>query len=345
MSRPPIFRTWSIRPLLLPLVPVYRLALAARELRLRAGLEPVRRLHWPVVSIGSLSAGGAGKTPLTIALTNLLIRNGFHVDVLSRGYGRQSREPARVNPAGSAEEFGDEPLLIARAANVPVYVAAQRYRAGLLAEEAEPAHDRARAPHVHLLDDGFQHRQLARDFDILLIDLKDWHDRVLPAGNLREPLSAIRRATVIAIPADAPDLEAHLKAFGWSGPIWRLRRAMEIRAVTGPIAAFCGIARPAQFFRGLESAGLPLVVRAIFPDHHRYSARDLDHLLSSARAAGATALITTEKDHVRLGNLSSALTAHLPLHTASLRVEIEDEPAVSKWLKERLSSASTPRPV
>jgi len=340
MSRPSL-----PRPLLIPLIPAYRLALAARNLRLRTGLETARHLRWPVVSIGSLSAGGAGKTPLTIALANLLIRNGFHVDVLSRGYGRLSREPARVDPGGTAEEFGDEPLLIARAANLPVYVAAQRYQAGLLAEEAQPEHQHTGAPRVHLLDDGFQHRQLARDIDILLVNLQDWHGRLLPAGNLREPLSAIRRASVIAIPADEPDLAADLKARKWTGPIWRLRRSMEIPVITGPVTAFCGIARPDQFFRGLESAGLRVVARVAFSDHHRYSAGDIDRLLSSARAAHATALITTEKDQVRLGKLSSALTAQFPLLTAALRIEIEDEPAVARWVNERLSSPSAPRPV
>ncbi|MDR3737753.1 MAG: tetraacyldisaccharide 4'-kinase, partial [Terracidiphilus sp.] len=124
------------RPLLFPLVPLYRFALALRELRLGTSLEPVRRLRFPVVSIGSLSAGGSGKTPLTIALAQTLTRRGLRVDVLSRGYGRQSKAAARVDHNGTAAEFGDEPLLIARAAGVPVYVAAQRYQAGLLAEAA-----------------------------------------------------------------------------------------------------------------------------------------------------------------------------------------------------------------
>ena len=123
-----------VRRLLFPLIPLYRLALAFRELRLLVGLEPVRRLRFPVVSIGNLSTGGAGKTPLTIALAKALKRRGLRVDVLSRGYGRQSLLAARVQPGGSAEEFGDEPLLIAREAKIPVYVAPRRYEAGLLAE-------------------------------------------------------------------------------------------------------------------------------------------------------------------------------------------------------------------
>jgi tetraacyldisaccharide 4'-kinase len=329
----------SARRLLLPLVPLYRLALALRELRLRSGLEPARRLGFPVISIGNLSTGGSGKTPLTIALARALTCRGLHVDVLSRGYGRQSQLPARVDLAGTAADFGDEPLLIAREAAVPVYVAAQRYQAGLLAEsEVSPT-----SPAVHLLDDGFQHRQLHRDVNILLIDSRDWHSGLLPAGNLREPLEATRRATVLAISAEDRELETELKAWGWQGPIWRLRRQMDVPAIAGPVAAFCGIARPAQFFHGLESAGLTLAASVAFPDHHRYTARDLDRLLAAARKAGAAALIATEKDCVRLGSLSAAFPESLPLKTARLRIEIEDEPAALEFLASRLNSASAPR--
>ena len=117
-------------------------------------------------------------------------------------------------------------------------------------------HDRSPENRAHILDDGFQHRQLHRDIDILLLNRDDWHDTLLPAGNLREPLSVARRATVIAIPADDPDFAAELKSLGWTGPIWRLRRRMVIPQTAGPVAAFCGIARPDQFFAGLKSAGL-----------------------------------------------------------------------------------------
>jgi tetraacyldisaccharide 4'-kinase len=306
------------RPLLLPLVPLYRLALAIREHRPR----PVRRLRSPVISIGNLSAGGSGKTPLVIALANALQRRGFAVDVLSRGYGRSSTTAARVHPTGTPEEFGDEPLLIAQT-GIPVYVAPQRFDAGLLAE-SDPA-IATPLPHIHLLDDGFQHRQLHRDADILLLNREDWSGRLLPAGNLREPRSAIHRATILAIPADDPALEADLRTWGWTGPLWRLRRTMEIPAVSGPVTAFCGIARPAQFFAGLESSGVRLAFRRAFRDHHRYTAADLTRLGADARAAGAAALLTTEKDRVRLGALAAAFPPSLPLFTVPLRTEIENE--------------------
>jgi tetraacyldisaccharide 4'-kinase len=325
---------FSARRLLLPLIPLYRLALLFRNLRLRAGLEPICRLRSPVVSIGNLSTGGSGKTPLTIALAEALTERGFHVDVLSRGYGRQSRLPIRVNPDGTAEDFADEPLLIARQTGVPVYVAPQRYDAGLLAEAAQPDSEKSA---VHLLDDGFQHRQLARDLDILLLNRQDWHDSLLPAGNLREPLKAIGRAGVIAIPIDEPELETEVRNWGWQGPVWRLSRTMEIPRVKGAVAVFCGIARPDQFFAGLEAAGLKLALRTAFPDHHHYTARDLDRLIAAAHAAQATAFLTTEKDLVRLGNLASAFPESTPLATARLRIEIENQTLVLDWLIARLN--------
>jgi tetraacyldisaccharide 4'-kinase len=311
-------RSSSARRLLLPLVPAYRLALALRELRLGIGLERVSRLRFPVVSIGSLSAGGSGKTPLAIALAQALTRRGVHVDVLSRGYGRKSQAALRVDPNGSAEEFGDEPLLIAREAGVPVYVAAQRYDAGQMAEAVL---DDSTGPRVHLLDDGFQHRQLERDVNILLLDSVDLHDHLLPAGNLREPFSAMQRATVVAIPAGDAAMEARLNAAGWRGPVWRLQRRMEVPPIEGPIVAFCGIARSGQFFAGLEAAGLHLASRIAFPDHHAYRVHDLDCVRDAVRSIGATGVLTTEKDRVRLGGLGESLA----LKTVRLRTEIENE--------------------
>src|SRR5208283_2359937 len=149
------------------------------------------------------------------------------VDVLSRGYGRRrSTLPLLVDRDETAEDFGDEPLLIARETGVPVYIAAQRYQAGLLAE-AEFERSAVSCTGVHLLDDGFQHRQLARDFDILLLDRADLTDRLLPAGNLREALHAAERAAVIAIPANEPGVQEEIKSQGWQASIWRLRRRME----------------------------------------------------------------------------------------------------------------------
>jgi tetraacyldisaccharide 4'-kinase len=328
----------AARRLLLPLTPLYRAAIAFRELRLCSGLEPVRHLQHPVISIGSLSAGGSGKTPLTIALAQALNRHGIHVDVLSRGYRRRSSIAMRVDPNGTAEKFGDEPLLIARASGVPVYVAAQRYEAGIMAESALDLNAHA----VHLLDDGFQHRQLHRDLSILILDSRDLHDHLLPAGNLREPLSAMYRANVVAIPAEVPEIEVRLQHLRWHGPVWRLKRRMEVPPITGPVVAFCGIARSDQFFAGLEASGLHLASRITFADHHQFDQHDLDCILGAARSINAAAFITTEKDRVRLGKRAESFPQSCPLKTAQLRIEIQGQNAAVDWILDQLSGLAKP---
>jgi tetraacyldisaccharide 4'-kinase len=324
-----VTRAASARRLLLPLVPLYRLGLALREMRLGSSLEPVRRLHFPVISIGSLSAGGSGKTPMTVALAQALDKRGLHVDVLSRGYGRKSQAVLLVDPNGDAEEFGDEPLLMARNAGVPVYVSAQRYEAGLMAEHSTPF-----SSVLHLLDDGFQHRQLHRDIDILLLDGGDLLDCLLPAGNLREPIRAFKRATILAIPADNSSLKSRLKATGWQGPVWRVRRRMEVPAIEGAVIAFCGIARSEQFYAGLEAAGLELASRISFPDHHHYNEDDLKCIRETFKSARAVGIVTTEKDRVRLSKRGDSL----PIKTAGLRIEIESEDEAVADLVARLGA-------
>jgi tetraacyldisaccharide 4'-kinase len=178
--------------------------------------------------------------------------------------------------------------------------------------------------------------------NILLLNRHDWQDWLLPAGNLREPRAAIRRASVLAIPTDEPELEAELRAWGWQGPLWRLHRTMEIPAVCGPVAAFCGIARPEQFFAGLEAAGLTLAARFAFPDHFTYTGAVLEELLAKAREKGATAIVTTEKDLVRLGSLASIFPKSLPLVTAKLHIEIADQDAAIDWLVDRVAPAPSP---
>jgi tetraacyldisaccharide 4'-kinase len=341
------------RPLLLPLVPVYAAGLALRELRLTRGWEPVRRLRHPVISIGNLSTGGSGKTPFVIALAQLLSSRGFQVDVLSRGYGRNGRSAMRVPPLGSADEFGDEPVLLARTTTrgnvgLPVYVAEQRYAAGELAERDFDAMDNAdrRRSAIHILDDGFQHRQLARQLDIVLLDRGDWEDRLLPAGNLREPRGALERADVVVIPSDETRLESELRDGGFSNQIWRVRRCMTVPAMHGPVAAFCGIARPGQFFAGLRASGLTLSSETAFPDHYRYSQQDLVRLLHRAHSEGAVAIFTTAKDAVRGPVLEQGparrIAEKVPFHVVGFHIEFEDESTIAEWLTARLGASRSP---
>ena len=315
------------RPWALPLVPLYAAGAALR----RIGMTP-KRLTWPVISVGSLSAGGAGKTPFVIALAQLLKRDGFYMDVLSRGYGRVGTAVERVDPEGDAERFGDEPLLIAREAAVPVFVGAQRFEAGRLAEqEAETG--------VHLLDDGFQHRQLARDADIVLVSSEDLADWLLPAGNLRERKSALQRADVLAVQAGDDSAVERLRAMRLEQPVWRFLREMVVPKVEEPVYAFCGIARSEQFFSGLERAGMTLVAKKAFPDHYQYRASDVRTLEQFADRMGASGgLMTTDKDRVRMGALGERLAQMVPVNTAGLRIVFEDEAGIAAWLKVRLQS-------
>lgn len=325
------------RPWLLPFVPLYALGAAGS-----ARLKRVRRLEWPVVSVGNLSTGGSGKTPLTMELGRLLGQAGAGVDILSRGYGRKSDGAARVNPEGSAEEFGDEPLLMARRTGLPVYVARQRYEAGLLAERECAGSGGLR---VHLLDDGMQHRQLHRDVEIVLLNRRDWQDCLLPAGNLREPLKAIRRASVLAIPEDEAELEDESRAKGFTGIIWRIKRTMTVSAALAkcgvkmgePVAAFCGIAMPERFFHGLSSSGTQVAARVAFPDHHAYSLHDLKKIIEVSRHAGAKALLTTEKDLARLGARRQLIEDAMPVAAVELKMEIRDADAALKWLTGSIS--------
>lgn len=311
----------------MPLAPLYAAGSALRWI----GNKPLR-LKWPVVSVGSLSAGGAGKTPFVIALARLIAEHGRRVDVLSRGYGRTDAGVARVDAAGFAERFGDEPLLIAREAQVPVFVGAQRFEAGRLAESEGEVE-------VHLLDDGFQHRQLYRQVDIVLVSSEDLKDWLLPAGNRREPLSALRRATAFAVAEGDDAAVERLEqmrlsvSFGW--PVWRFRREMVVPEVPGPVVAFCGIARPGQFFSGLERAGVKVVGRRAFPDHHRFSERDLADLRRMALETGAAGFVTTGKDAVRLNGYPYTYLDRLGLPVAVANVQVifpeKDGPIAGLW--------------
>jgi tetraacyldisaccharide 4'-kinase len=319
-------------PLLAPIALVYASLVRARNARFDR-MTP-QRLRWPVVSIGNLSVGGTGKTPLVICLAQLLEREGFRPDVLSRGYGRSSKEIERVDSAGSAERFGDEPLLIARAAGVPVYVGPRRYEAGLLAEAELGAEGR----HVHLLDDGFQHRQLARDVDIVVIHRSDLQQRLLPAGRLREPLTSLERADVIVLRQEDAELESALRVYaGKECRFWRVRRTLSLPIPVKRALAFCAIARPSEFFAALEAAGAEVVERKSFPDHHRYTAADIDRLAGLGRRHGCDAFVTTAKDEVKLdAAMHRRLNAVAPLRIASLAVELEDEASVLAQLSAKI---------
>jgi tetraacyldisaccharide 4'-kinase len=292
-----------------PLTRLYAAATALRNTLFDRGLLSSRRLEQPVVSVGNLSVGGSGKTPFVIALGELLKARGIRFDVLSRGYGRKTRGVLIVDPDGNAADFGDEPLLIARRLGVPVIVGESRYEAGRVAEQKFQ-------PQLHILDDGFQHRSLARDFDIVLMTERDFDDRLLPSGRLREPLSSLARADAVVLPAglagDHPALQKK--------PIWRIERHPVLPIPLSAPVVFCGIARPEQFFAQVRAAGVTPAAEVGFRDHHAYDRSDIERLLAMRAKFDAGGFLTTEKDAANLGALQ---TDFQPFAVAVLSLTID----------------------
>ena len=295
-----------------PLTGLYSAASALRNSLFDRGLLQSRRLDQPVISVGNLSAGGAGKTPFVIALGELLTARGIRFDVLSRGYRRKTSGVLVVAPAGSAADFGDEPLLIARRLGVPVIVGERRYEAGRVAEQKFQ-------PQLHLLDDGFQHRSLARDFDIVLLTADDFRDQLLPSGRLREPFRSLARADAVVLPSGLRAEHHELR----QKPIWRIERELLLPTLPAAPIAFCGIARPEQFFAQVRAAGITPAAQLSFGDHHTYDQSDVQRLLATRNRLKAGGFLTTEKDAVNLGALQHELE---PLAIAVLKLSL-DRPA------------------
>ena len=296
-----------------PLTELYGAATALRNTLFDRGVLPSRRLERPVVSVGNLSVGGSGKTPFVIALGELLKARGIRFDVLSRGYGRKNRGVRIVEVDGNAADFGDEPLLIARRLGVPVIVGESRYDAGRVAE-------RKFQSQLHILDDGFQHRSLARDFDIVLMTECDFDDRLLPSGRLREPISSLQRADAIMLPRDFSAQNSAIETLARQGKyIWRMRREIVMPSALVVPIVFCGIARPQQFFAQVRAAGITPAAEIEFRDHHSYDRNDIARLLAMRGNLGAGGLLTTEKDAVNLGSLQADLN---PLVVAALSLTL-----------------------
>jgi tetraacyldisaccharide 4'-kinase len=289
---------------------IYGGLVGARNLLYDRNILRAGRLQGAVVSVGNLSAGGSGKTPFVMLLGELLKARGIKFDVLSRGYGRKSKGVHLVDPAGLPDEFGDEPLLIARKLQVPVIVGEDRCAAGRFAESKF-------GPQFHLLDDGFQHRALAREFDIVLVTPQDAGDRLLPEGRLRERLSSLQRAdaVVLAGGASAESFPIEEKM------LWRVRRGIVPKNIPPRPVVFCGIARPQNFVLQLRAANIEPVAEAFYRDHHAYSEKDVRELLQLKRNSEAGGFVTTEKDAV---NLRAYLSVLEPLAVVPVKMELSD---------------------
>jgi len=319
-----------------------RIALLRRAWYARPGRR--RRLNHRVISVGNLSTGGSGKTPVVAELARLLRDRGERPVILTRGYGRRdTTEGVLVVSDGTrvlepVARSGDEPQLLARSlTGVPVLVSADRYIAGLFAEtHFEPT--------VSILDDGFQHLQLERDVDLLLVSPVDLDDRVLPSGHLREPLDAASFADAVLVPGTDDDVVTvadtlmHHNAFrveSHYGSIWRVQKDPPYtdrvgRVLSDPadrVVAFAGIARPERFFDALRSLGCDVARELTFRDHHWYTARDLETIRAAAREANASVIVTTEKDAVR---------CDMDVAVLPMTVSIEPAARFTEWLMGRL---------
>ena len=311
-------------------------AAIARRRRERYAARPDlrRRLRNPVVSIGNLAVGGRGKTPMAAYVARMLLEMGERPAVLSRGYGRRDRRDGVVVVRDAdgirADLFraGDEPLMLARQLpGVSVLSCPDRYVAGRLAE-------RHLGSTVHVLDDGFQHLQLDRDVDLLIIASDDIaRPATLPAGRLREPLDTLIAADAIL----AADDDVIVRPAEASPPVFHIHRSpLPPPPDDRPALGLAGIAEPARFFRELRAAGWTLAGTMAFRDHHAYSARDVQRIVQRAQQSGAARIVTTEKDAVRLLGFRPLA---VPLVTAPLRLEPRPAAEFAAWLADAVRAA------
>lgn len=299
--------------------------LVALIARMRRARLPARahRARARVISVGNLTVGGAGKTPVTIAIARRLLAKDHRLAVLSRGYGREGRDPVVVSDATgiltSAARGGDEPLVIAAALpGVPVLVGPDRARLADLAVERFAAE-------VLLLDDGFQHLRLARDLDVVLVDGTNpfGNGQVMPRGPLREPKSALRRADLAWItkvegarPGEVAALSAELEDLTGRPAVSSATRVSDIADLAGSslgraalagarVFLACGLARPEAFRRTVAAlAGTAIVGEALFGDHHAFTCADLHAIVRRAKTSGATAIAITAKDAAKIQALT-----------------------------------------
>lgn len=331
---------------------LYGLGVRGRLLMFRTGLRKPRRLPHPVISVGNLTVGGTGKTPMTEFLARWLLQQGRRPIILSRGYGGSAERSHLFVTVGtrtlcSPLECGDEAWLLAsRLENVPIVVGKDRYGSGRLLDRTFPGQ-------IFLLDDGFQHLQLERDLNLLLLDAEDpfGGNQLVPAGRLREPLTGMRRADAVLI-TRASDSDSFL----------RLRREVQLLAPRCPVfpvsfqvaephrfsapeaklpersrregvVAFAGIARPEQFFRDLEGLGVALKDRLPFRDHHFFLQDEVDEIFRRCDELGAQFAVTTEKDAVRLLDLNYPKDR---LYVLPLMARADADSELVGWLEQRL---------
>ena len=331
----PAFRPAQPKWMLLwPFAQIWRSASAIDRSRKRARS---RKLPVPVISVGNITAGGTGKTPLTIELLRDFESAG--PGLLTRGYGRSTREIVILRDEDQPiDRTGDEAQLYRRALNVPVGIGAERYEAGLELLKRCP-------PKLLFLDDGFQHLQLDRDFDLVAIDALNpfGGGHPLPLGRLREPLEGLARADAFVITRanevpDTASIQSVLRRYNATAPVFHARtvvdrwtnEAGESPPAGAPAIAFCGLGNPQSFWTTLERLGVDTRARLDYGDHHRYTPIEIRRLVQHALDLNVENLLTTAKDAVNLCPEVRTMIAPLRLYWLEIRVEIErrDELAV-----------------
>jgi tetraacyldisaccharide 4'-kinase len=325
---------------------LYGLGARGRRALYARGLLRMRKLPAPVVSVGNLTVGGTGKTPVVACLARLFQDRGQRVAILSRGYGGQSREVVCISDGQKIyikpPEVGEEPYWLARTLpGVAVYTGPCRYAAGLAAWQAVK-------PDLFVLDDGFQHFQLHRDLDLVLLDAAApfGNGYLLPRGPLREPRTALAAAHSLILTRFEPSRHqtqlAAIRAAFPDKPV--LTATISPVSVTAfpdgganapavlshrALMAFAGLARPEVFTATLQELGVDLKGYRVFPDHHAYSEAELDRLTAAARSLGAEGLVTTGKDWARLGE---RWDEELPLWVLEVEARLEDAEPVLELL-------------
>jgi tetraacyldisaccharide 4'-kinase len=337
-----------------PFGALYSLATRLRLVAYRRRLLSVSKLDAVVISVGNITTGGTGKTPLVEWVCRVLAAEGKRVCVLTRGYRRQNPGEQVVVSDGhkvlaDIAAAGDEPLLLARnlLGVAAVICNANRSEAGRWASENLQTE-------VFVLDDGFQHLQLERDLNIVTIDATNpWGGGMLPLGHRREPLSGLARADCIVLTRteETPDVSAitvELQKTAGQKPVFSSRMVTtglrrlggetldQASSIKQPVGAFCGVGNPNSFFNHLRREGFDLALQRAFPDHHNYQQSDVDQLMAEARGQGAVSILTTAKDAVKL----SSLHFEIPCYVLEIKISIADEAQLIQMIRNQLDQYS-----
>lgn len=305
--------------------------------------DGARQLPRPVVSLGGITMGGTGKTPMAVWLADKLRSAGYQPAILTRGYGRQSPNKVVIVPAGHAAPValtGDEAQIFVRRGTAHLGISASRFDAGTLLLERQLSAD------VFLLDDGFQHRKLHRDTDLVLIDCLDpfGGGDIFPLGRLREPLENLGRASAFVLTRANPGratagIESALRRYQPEAPIfrsWVVPSKWRGGTPAGKVAAFCGLANPNTFWKVLDELGLQVEERWTFDDHHKYTCLEATRLADQAQRAGVEFLVTTEKDYMNLPDGAfQAFEKVVRLCWLEVEVRLEDPSAFLEFVINR----------